>query len=73
MNLMVHYVDFHWDNYQGGSGKSFKLQARIYISKEITAGNILPQILAHLKERVKTERPFQQDNEFSIQRIEILN
>jgi len=29
MNVLVKYIDFHSDNYQGGSGKSFELKTLV--------------------------------------------
>lgn len=73
MKVLVDYVDFHWDNYQGGSGKSFELTASIDIPDELFVKDLLDAIHNHLKKKIENERPFnQKETRYSIQRIEIV-
>lgn len=72
MKIIVYYVDFHWDNYQGGSGKSFEMRFVFDIPQETKACDVINQTLKALDEHVKKERPFQSTDKYSIQRMEII-
>lgn len=71
MKVVVKFVDFHWDNYQGGSGKSFEMTLSADVPEELKAKDFFEFIHNVMNEKIKRERPFQQDNRYSIQRIEI--
>lgn len=72
MTVIVHYVDFHWDNYQGGSGKSFELSAKFDIPNDLPASGVEKYILAQMDQRLALERPFRQNSAATIKRIEIV-
>lgn len=72
MKALIYYIDFHWDNYQGGSGKSFELVHCVDLKYELTMNDFWEFIHKTIQDRIKTERPFQQTNRYSIQRVEIL-
>ena len=73
MTVLVKYIDFHWDNYQGGSGKSFHIQHIINVAEDIYSQNVHDYILKKLDEHIGNERPFQQNNSYSIISIEIIS
>ncbi len=72
MKVKITYVDFHWDNYQGGSGKSFEFLIFITIPDETLVGAIYDLIMSKLEEKIIRERPFKQDNKWSVTRIEVV-
>ena len=72
MKLRIYYVDFHWDNYQGGSGKSFELTCTVTVPDDLPASGVLDFIQKTIDDKAKRERPFQQQNCYSVQRVEIV-
>lgn len=71
MKAVVKFVDYHWDNHQGGSGKSFELTLSVDVPDDLKASEFSEFIHKHLQAKVGRERPYQQDNKYSIQRIEL--
>lgn len=71
MKAVVKFVDFHWDNYQGGSGKSFEMTLSLDVPDDLKASEFFEFIHKHIQTKVRNERPFQQDNRYSIQQIEV--
>jgi hypothetical protein len=72
MKVIMHYVDFHWDNYQGGSGKSFEMRFIYDVPDEMNANNIICSATKALQEHIMGSRPFTQKNSYSIQQMEII-
>lgn len=72
MNVRIDYIDHHWDNYQGGSGKSFKMNMFLQVPDSITAGNFFDYIHEHLSAKIKRDRPYQQTEKYVITKIEVL-
>lgn len=73
MKALVYYVDFHWDNYQGGSGKSFEMRKSIDIPDNLKAGEIVIYVSEELTKHIHSQRPFQQkDTAFTIQKVELV-
>jgi hypothetical protein len=72
MKAVVTFVDFHWDNHQGGSGKSFEFSLSLDIPDRQTADQFWDFVHGRLAEKVQRERPFKQDNKYSIQYVEIV-
>lgn len=72
MKALIHYVDFYWDNYQGGSGKYYELFYSLDIPEDMCAGNIFEFIHKKLEEKVLKERPFNTGKSPIILRIEIV-
>jgi hypothetical protein len=72
VKAIVYYVDFHWDNHQGGSGKSFEFTLSIDVPENLLAVDLFEFIHKRIAERVKEDRPFQQGGRYSIQRVEIV-
>lgn len=79
MKVIIKYVDYHWDNHQGGSGKSFELRFIYDVPSEMRAADIIDRATKALLEHVKEVRPYQQkylpddnDSPFSIQSMEII-
>lgn len=75
MKLLVEYIDYHPDNYQGGSGKSFEFKRVIEVDDEMKASEILPHVRSRLSEIAIEDRPYSPRSENyrpAIQRIEVL-
>jgi hypothetical protein len=72
MNVLIYYIDFHPDNYQGGSGKSFEMRYSLTIPNDILVGEIKEYILNKLSDHVRNQRPFGHDVNASIITIEII-
>lgn len=72
MKVLVHYIDFHWDNHQGGSGKSFELQCFVECPAEITAGGVDEFVAKKVLQRCGAQRTFQQNNLPEITKMQIL-
>lgn len=72
MKALVSYVDFHWDNHQGGSGKSFELTCSIEIPDDLIASDFFEYVHKTIGEKVKRERPFEQNEKYSIQKIQVV-
>ena len=70
MKVLVNYVDFHPDNYQGGSGKSFEFEVMIEIKEPCT--DVWDEIHSQLKLIVKRQRPFEQGSIYAIQKVTLL-
>lgn len=58
MNVLVKYIDFHSDNYQGGSGKSFELKTIMTLDATIQLISLRRVVMDRLVEQVKVQRPF---------------
>ena len=72
MKLLVNYVDFHPDNHQGGSGKSFEFEVMIEIKEPCS--DVWDEIHGELKPIVERQRPFQVGgvNNYVIQKVTLL-
>lgn len=73
MKLLIEYVDFHSDHYQGGSGTSFEFQTAIEI--EEPCPDIWEAIHKKMSEIVLKQRPFfvASDSKYpSIKRVTLL-
>lgn len=56
MKLLVKYVDFHADNYQGGSGTSFEFEAMIEVKEPCE--DVWDEIHRQMGLIVAKQRPF---------------
>ena len=72
MKVRVKYVDFHWDNYQGASGKSFEFYYTLVLPLDLEASDIKDYIFTETTEHAIKNRPFRQDEKIAIQEIQIL-
>jgi hypothetical protein len=72
IKIIIYYIDFHWDNHQGGSGKSFEMRFVYEAPVNMFLRDLKDRACIALSDHVKNSRPFQQDNQYSIQRMEIL-
>ena len=72
MVVKISYVDFHWDNHQGASGKSFEFSFCLNIPDDLKACDMWEFIHEKLKEKTQKERPFQSKDRYSIQKVELL-
>jgi hypothetical protein len=75
MIFLIKYRDFHWDNYQGGSGSSVEGQIVVELDDHKTNNIPLKRLLeisAH--EVILERRPFKQDDvtNYTINSMEIL-
>lgn len=73
MTLLVTYLDFHWDNYQGGSGKSFQFNFSFQIEDATPASEIWEVVHKKISEHSNKSRPFNQKGERpTILKVELL-
>ena len=70
MKLLVNYVDFHPDNHQGGSGKSFEFEVMIEIKEPCT--DVWDEIHAKISQIAEKQRPFSKYGTYSIQKVTLL-
>lgn len=73
MRVLVNYVDFHADNYQGGSGTSFEFETTLEIKEP--CDDIWEEIHRQMVLIVAKQRPFKikQDSDFpTIQKVTLL-
>ncbi|HBI00877.1 MAG TPA: hypothetical protein DDY18_04555 [Flavobacterium sp.] len=63
MNVLVKYIDFHSDNYQGGSGKSFELKTLVRLEPGTLAIDIKDVVMDHLYDLAKEQKPFRIDHD----------
>ncbi len=71
MKALVKIIDFHWDNYQGGSGKNVEYNCSIKIPDEMMAKEILTFINEKIVDTVILNRPFKQNDRFIIKSINL--
>jgi hypothetical protein len=71
MKALVYYVDFHSDNHQGGSGKSFEFKAVIDVPTVIKVDEVMFYIECEVGNITRAKRPFLDSTKFAIQKIEI--
>jgi hypothetical protein len=50
MKLLVYYIDFHWDNYQGGSGKNYELRYALDVPSDLAVGNVRSYVIDKISE-----------------------
>lgn len=62
MKALVTYIDFHWDNYQGGSGKTVETSISVEISETLTVGDVFEFIHKTVRAHCERYRPFEQTN-----------
>lgn len=72
MKALVKYIDFHADNYQGGSGKSFEMTFSFDIPDDLLAVDIFELTHKKIKERSLKTKPFNADSVYSINSVEII-
>lgn len=72
MRVLIYYIDFHWDNHQGGSGKSFEMRFSLDIPAETTAAEFKNYVVRNLENHIAEQRPFQQREKASIIKIEVI-
>lgn len=72
MKVIIYYLDFNWDNHQGGSGKTFESSYSLDIPDAMAASQILEFIHQKIDAKIKRDRPFQQSENYVIQSIEIV-
>ncbi len=70
---LVSYIDFHWDNHQGGSGTSVEGQCIIEFPADLKASNLPEYVTATLKIELQRTRPFLQGSVPTIKKIELLS
>lgn len=73
MTLLVTYIDHHWDNHQGGSGKSFEFNVTLNIPESTPAVEVWSVIHEKLGHLTKRNRPYEQmTSKYIITRVELL-
>lgn len=71
MKVLVHWVNFHPDNYQGAQGASFEFKTLLSIPDGMEARDVQEFILKEINIKSQDSTPFEQDRRFSVQRIEL--
>lgn len=72
MKVKVHFIDFHWDNYQGARGKTIESSFMIDIPDSLAVGEVIEFISNTSNLTIKRIRPFPQDNHYHVVRVEII-
>ncbi len=72
LELKVTYTDFHWDNYQGGAGKTVNGSYTFSVPDKVSMGEIDGYIHNNIDVNIKHKRPFSQDNHYIINLVEVL-
>lgn len=73
MKFLIKYLDFHWDNHQGGSGKSFTFTILFEVPDAIRADQMWEAIHLAVKSHSDKTRPFnQRDERYRILSVELL-
>jgi len=72
MNFRVYYTDFHWDNYQGGSGKTVEGAITVSVPGDCLVKNLSHEILGELEAHTLKSRPFNQDNAVFVRKIKLV-
>jgi hypothetical protein len=63
MTVSVKYLDFHWDNHQGGSGKSFEFKVTVVIPDDLPAKDVVEHIRQEVIKHASHARPFNQNSQ----------
>jgi len=63
MRVLVKYIDFHWDNYQGGSGQTVNSSVVIELQDSLYVREVFDEIHSQLKAHILVRRPFPQDRD----------
>lgn len=78
MKLLVYFVAYYWDNYQGGSGKYVESKLLVEIDDDTSASFIWEKVHDKIKAHLKLSRPYDQSaysktqGEYSIIKAELL-
>jgi hypothetical protein len=73
VTLLITYIDFHWDNYQGGSGKSYTLNIKTEIPDNVLVGGLWSLVHEKVKAHSEKSRPFhQKDQRYVITKVEMI-
>lgn len=78
MKLLVYFVAYYWDNYQGGSGKYVESKLLIEIDNDVPSYMIWEKVHDKIKSHLKTARPYDQSfytkiqAEYSITKAELI-
>ena len=63
MRVLVKYIDFHLDNYQGGSGQTVNSSVVIEIQDSLWVREVFDVIHSQLKLHIEQRRPFPQNRD----------
>jgi hypothetical protein len=72
MKVLVKYVAFHPDHYQGGGGKSFEFTHLLEIPDHININEVKSYIENSIYEHSISQAPWTQDFKVAIQSIQLL-
>jgi hypothetical protein len=72
MKVFVSYVDFHWDNYQGGSGHSIDARVVVDIHESLLVRDVYGFVHNAVLDHVLKRRPFNQTNRHTIVLMELV-
>jgi len=74
MKILVHYVAFHPDNYQGGSGKSFEFRKLVEVPEGTLSQAVENYIGQAIAEQARQQTAYNDVYDFkvAIQKMELL-
>ena len=74
MIALIKYIDFHYDNYQGGSGTTIESSFTWNVPDRMTCDNFYEQMHERLLQHLVSKRPFAniKDTKYTVKSIEIL-
>lgn len=78
MKLLVYFIAYYWDNYQGGSGKYVESKLLVEIDNNVVAYMVWEKVHDKIKLHLKSVRPFDQtaysknQSEYSITKAELI-
>lgn len=73
MTVLIKYVDFHCDNHQGASGKSFQFSHVLKLPDSLVIGDFWIFIHSELEKITRMKRPFPKavDGLYAIQSVQV--
>jgi len=78
MKLLVYFIAYYWDNYQGASGNYVESKLLVEIENDVAAYMVWEKVHDKIKMHLKSSRPFDQaiysktQSEYSITKAELL-
>jgi len=72
MKVLIKYIDFHWDNYQGGSGRTVESSYKVDVPDDIRSDSIYEYLHQRLLTYIESRRPFKQQNKHTVVSMELL-
>ena len=71
MKVLIRYIDFHWDNYQGGSGKTIESSVSLDLPDDLRVDCVFEYIHSRLNSYIEDRRPFKQSEKYTVVSMEL--